>query len=101
MAQYQSHIPKTFNYIDTYLAEFYQIKQVFLKFCISKRVTELVLDSVKQLQEKQRQAVTFSQHITAAKQCRIKVENQNEVLDLQESIIHQESHFNFIKMHLL
>ena len=93
-------MPKTLDYIDTYLAEFHWTKQMFLEFRVSKRVTELVLDSVKQLQEKQRQAIIFSQHMTAAKQCRIKVENQNEVLDLRESIICQESHFNFIKMHL-
>ena len=38
--------------------------------------------------------------MTAAKRRCIEVENRNKVLDLRESIICQESHFNFIKMHL-
>jgi hypothetical protein len=100
MAQYRSHTPETLHYMDTYLNKFHQTKNVFLEFRVSKRAAEHVKDSVKQLREQHIQAATSTQHLTAAKRRRIEAENRGEEIDLRESIIHEESHFNFIKMHL-
>jgi hypothetical protein len=36
MAQYQSHTPETLNFMDKYLTEFHQTKEVFLEFRASK-----------------------------------------------------------------
>jgi hypothetical protein len=100
MAQYKSHTAETLNYMDQYLRDFHDHKQVFLEFRAYKATVAKAKEELRALRDEQQVRMAESQH-TASSKRRAATENRQELLDAMEEIYQAESHFNFIKMHLL
>jgi hypothetical protein len=100
MAQYRSHTPETLDYMDSYLDEFHRTKDVFLEFRVSKRTKAKANEQDKTLRHEQSQRMNTCK-LTRTKRVRLAEDNRVERSDVRRELIHEESHFNFIKMHLV
>ena len=98
MAQYRSHTPETLDYMEQYLNRFHDTKDIFLEFRISKRTRAKVDEQRRELRH-QRTQVTKS--VMKSKRRHAREHDREEENDQRMELIHAESHFNFIKMHLL
>ncbi|KAH8153123.1 uncharacterized protein LAJ45_02710 [Morchella importuna] len=79
MAQYTTHTKETLKYLQRYLEKFHKYKDIFLEFQAYKQTSKDAKDRTKALQGSG--------------------SLERGLEELQE--IREESHFNFIKMHLL
>jgi len=98
MAQYRIHTPATIAYMEEYLYQFHRMKDIFLEFQVSKRTGAKV--------DKQRQVLRHHRpqsiiQVAPSKRRRRLEDDRNEENDLRMDMIHTESHFNLVKMHLL
>jgi len=98
MVQYQSHTPETIAYMEEYLDRFHMMKDIFLEFQVSKR-TQAKID--KERKELRHQGTPSNKRVIPSKRPQCLEDNQHEENDLPMDMIHMESHFNIIKMHLL
>jgi len=98
MAQYRSHTPDTIAYMEDYLDQFHRMKDIFLKFRVIKR-TQAKVD--KQRKEIRRQRALIRERVAPSQRRRIRDDDRDEENELRMDMIHGETHFNFIKMHLL
>jgi len=98
MAQYRSNTPDTIAYIEEYLDQFYRMKDIFFEFRVTKR-TQAKVD--KQRKEIRRQRALMCERVAASQRRRMRDNDRDEENELRMDMIHGESHFNFIKMHLL
>ena len=98
MAQYRSHTPDTIAYMEEYLDQFHNMKDIFLEFRVTKR-TQAKVD--KQRKEIRRQRALMCERLATSQWRRIHDDDRDEDDELRMDMIHGESHFNFIKMHLL
>jgi len=98
MAQYRSHTPDTIAYMEDYLDQVHRIKDIFLEVRVTKR-TQAKVD--KQRKEIRRQRALISERVAPCQGSRMRDNDRDEEDDLRMDMIHGESHFNFIKMHLL
>jgi len=98
MAQYRSHTPDTIAYMEDYLDQFHRMKDIFLEFRVTKR-TQAKVD--KQRKEILRQRSLMREGATPSQRRRIRDDDRDEENELRMDMINAESHFNFIKMHLL
>jgi len=97
MAQYRSHTSYTIAYMEHYLHQFHRIKGIFLEF----RVTKHTLPKVdEQRREIRHQRTQISQPVAPSQQRRIRHDNRREEHQRRMDLIHRESHFKFIKIHL-
>ena len=99
IAQYRSHTVETLNYMDGYLDEFHRTKDVFLEFRVSKRIQAEVNVRDETLRHEQAKRANALE-TTKAKRAQIAEDIHVERNDKRLELIQQESHFNFIKMHL-
>ena len=98
MAQYRSHTDETMAFMEDYLGRFHQMKDIFLEFRVSKRTQAKIDEEQKELRH---QRVRTNQHVAPCKRRRVYDEDRQEENDRRMDLIHSESHFNIIKMHLL
>ena len=85
-------------YMEDYLGRFHLMKDIFLEFWVSKRTKAKIDEERKELQ---RQRGQTNLRVASFKRCRVHDKNHKEENDWHMDLIHSESHFNFINMHLL
>jgi len=98
MAQYRSHTPETLAYMEQYLNQFHKTKEIFLEFRVSKRTRAKVDEQRRELRHQRAQV---NQPVSTSERRRVRGDDRAEENDRRMDLIHTESHFNFIKMHLL
>jgi len=98
MEQYQSHTRKTLACMEEYLDPFHRMKDIFLKFQVSKRTRAKVHKQRNELQQERAQS---NMRVAQSKRRRPLEQGRDEENDLHLDMFHLESHFNFLKMHLL
>jgi len=98
MAQYQSHTPETISYMEETATQFQETKDIFLEFCISKRTQEKAHELRKELwcQRAQMRA-----RVPPSQPRWIRDDDRQEQNDQSMELIHSESNFNLLKMHLI
>src|SRR5437868_6094769 len=84
--------------MEQYLNQFHKMKDIFLEYRVSKR-TRAKVD--KQRRELRHQRAQVNQPVATSKWRRVRDDNRAEENHQCMDLIHSESHFNFIKMHLL
>jgi len=98
MAQYRSHTYDTIAYMEDYLGQFHKLKDIFLEFRVTKRTQDKV---DKQQKEIQSQRALVIERVAPSLRRRMRDDNCEEENDHCLDLVCGESHFNFIKMHLL
>jgi len=98
MAQYRSHTPDTRAYMEDYLDHFHRMKDILMEFRGTKR-TQARVD--KKRKEIRRQGALIREPVAPSQQRLICDDDRDEENELRMDIIDGETHFNFIKMHLL
>ena len=98
MAQYRSHTPDTIAYMEDYLDQFHRMKDIFLEFRVTKN-TQAKVD--KQRKEIRRQRALIREEVAPSQPRQICDHDRDEENELHLDMIHGETYFNFIKMHLL
>jgi len=83
--------------MEEYLDQFHRMKDIFFEFPMTKR-TQANVD--KQRKEIRRQRAVMDERVATSQQRRMR-DDHDEDDELRMDMIHGESHFNFIKMHLL
>jgi hypothetical protein len=98
MAQYRSHTSETIDYMEQYAAQFHETKDIFLEFRISKRTQTKAEELRKDLRRQQTQV---NQSVPNPKRRQMRDQDREEENEQRMDLIHAESHFNFVKMHLI
>jgi len=98
MVQYRSHTPERIAYMEEYLNRFHRMKDIFFQFRVSKPTRAKVDKQRKELPHQRDQS---NMRVAPSKRHRRLEDVHDEDNDLRMDIIHTESHFNFVKMHLL
>jgi len=98
MAQYRSHTSHTIAYMEDYLDQFHKPQDIFLEFRVTKRTQEEV---GKQPTGIRRQRALVIERVASSLRPQMPDDNRQEENDLCLDLVCGESHFNFIKMHLL
>jgi len=98
MAQYRSHTPDTIAYMEKYLDQFHRMKDILLVFRVTKR-TQAKVD--KQRKEIRRQRALMHERVATSQPRQMRDHDRDEEDEMYMDMIHGESHFNLIKMHLL
>jgi len=98
MAHYRSHTSDTKAYMEHYLNQFHSMKGIFLEFRVTKRTLATVDE---QRREIRHQRTQMSQPVVPSKRRQICDDDREEESERRMDLIHSESHFNFIKLHLL
>jgi len=98
MAQYQSHTPETISYMEEYATQFHETNDIFLEFRISKRTQEEADELRKELR---RQRAQMRERVPPSQRRWICDNDREEENDQHMELIHSESNFNFVKMHLI
>jgi len=98
MAQYRSHTPQTISYIEEYVTQFHETKDIFLEFRISKRTQEKADEFRKELRH---QRAPMRERVPPSQRRPIRDHDREEENDQRMEWIHEESNFNFVKMHLI
>ena len=98
MAQYCSRADETMAYMEDYLGRFHQMKDIFLEFRESKRTQAKIDEERKELRHQRAQ---INQRLAPSKRRQVRDQDREKENDQSIDLIHSESHFNFIKMHLL
>ena len=84
--------------MEDYLNQFHKLKDIFLEFRVTKRTQDNV---DKQRKEIRRQRALVVERVAPSLRRRMCDDNRQEENDLCLDLVRGESHFNFIKMHLL
>ena len=100
MAQYRSHTDETIQYMEDYGNCFQGTKDIFLEFRISKQ-TKARADELRKELRRQHPLVNQLVARSRGSWVREQLDNHQEENDQCMDLIHAESHFNFIKMHLI
>jgi len=98
MAQYRSHTSDTIVYMEGDLDQFHKLKDIFLEFRVTKRTQDKV---DKQRKKIQHQRALVIEPVAPSLRRRMRDDNCQEESDHWLDLVPGESHFNFIKMHLL
>jgi len=98
MAQYRSHTSDTIPYMEHYLDQFHRMKGIFLEFRVTKPTVAKVDE---QRREIRHQRTLMSQPVASSKRRQILDDGREEEHERRMALVHRESHFNFIKIHLL
>ena len=99
MAQYRSHTDETMAYMENYQGRFHEMKDFFFEFRVSKRTQAKIDEEQEELRRRQRAQI--NQRVAPSKRRGVRDEDREEENDRRMDLIYSESHFNFIKMHLL
>jgi hypothetical protein len=101
LAQYQSHTPDTLGYMERYLRDFHHHKHVFQEFRTSKKTRMGAAANDQQLRFEFERQMKDAGRVSAAKRRRILAANRAQRTEEHEEYLRSQSHFNFIKIHLL
>ena len=100
MAQYRSHTAETIQYMEDHPERFHEMKDIFLEFKVSKRM-QAKADELRRELRPQRTLLNQSVAKSTRKRRRILEQDREEENDQRMALINAESHFNFVKMHLI
>ena len=84
--------------MEDYLDQFHKLKDIFLEFRVTKRTQDKV---DKQRNEIRRERTLVIERVAPSLRRRMRDDNREDESDLCLDLVRGESHFNFIKMHLL
>jgi len=98
MAQYRSHTPETISYMEEYATQFHDTKDIFLEFRIAKRTQEKPHELRKELGCQRAQ---MRERVPPSQWCRIRNVDRETENDQSMELMHSESSFNFVKLHLI
>jgi len=98
MAQYRSHTADPITYVEDYLDTFHKMKDIFLEFRVTKRIRAKINEQRKELRHDRPKT---REHIAPLKRRQMRDAEREEETERPMELIFCESHFNFIKMHLL
>jgi len=84
--------------MEDYLDQFHRMKDIFLDFRVTKR-TQAKVD--KQRKKMRRQRALIRKRVAPSQWRRIRDHDHDKENELRMNMIDGETHFNFIKMHLL
>jgi len=84
--------------MEEYATQFYQTKDIFLEFRISKRTPEKADELRRELRC---QRALLRERVPPSQRHRICDDHREEENDQHMELIHSESNFNFVKMHLI
>jgi len=98
MAQYRSHTAETITYMEDYLDMFHKMKGIFLEFRVTKRIRAKIDEQRRELRHHRPKT---RERIAPLKRRRMHDAGSEEETERPTNLIFCESHFNFIKMHLL
>jgi len=98
VAQYRSDTLEKIAYMEEYRDQFHRMKDIFLEFRVSNR-TRAKVD--KQRKELRHQRARSNMGVAPSKRRRRLEDNRDEENELRMDMIHTESHFNFVMIHLL
>ena len=101
MAQYRSHTPETLGYMERYLEAFHHYKDVFQEFRGSKKTRGDADANDEQLRLEHERELKDAGRVSAANRRRLQDAYRAQRADEREEILRSQSHFNFIKLHLL
>ena len=101
MAQYRSHTQETLGYMEQYLKDFHRYKEVFQEFRTTKRTREEADDNDERLRLELERELKSAGRVTTARRRRLQDANRAHRAGEREDILRSQSHFNFIKLHLL
>jgi hypothetical protein len=101
MAQYPSHTENTLEWMEKYLKDFHQYKEVFREFRRSKATTEEAREHARDVRETQQQELEDFESLTATQRKHLEKEMRLELQGEIEDVHRGSSHFNFVKMHLI
>jgi len=104
MTQYRSHTEETLQYMEDYLNDFHAHKHVFHRFRAGKSAKKDARELKAQLtvdMKTQRESELTWNKLSKAAKCRREDDDKVEVEKQIEASLKEDSHFNFIKMHLL
>jgi len=98
MAQYRSHTPETISYMEQYATQFHETKDIFLEFRMAKQTQEKADELRKELRGQRAQ---MRERVPPSQSRWIRDDDREEENDQLMELIHPESNFNFVKMHLI
>jgi len=98
MAQYRSHTAETITYMEDYLDMFHKMKDIFLEFQVTKRIRAKIDEQRRELRHDRPKT---RERIAPSKRRRMRDAEWEEETKPRMDLIICESHFKFIKMHLL
>jgi len=84
--------------MEEYLDQFHRMKDIILEFRVTKR-TQAKVD--KKRKEIPRQKAMMRERVATSQRRQMRDDNRDQEDELRMDMIHGESHFTFIKMHLL
>ena len=84
--------------MEDYLDQFHMLKDIFVEFRVTKRTQDKV---DKQRKEIRHQRALVIERVAPSLRRRMRDDNRQEENDVCLDLVRGESHFNFIKMHLL
>jgi len=84
--------------MEEYATQFHQTKDIFLEFRISKRTQEKADELRKEVD---RQRAQMREQVPTSQRLQILDDDREEVNNQRMELIHSESNFNFVKMHLI
>jgi len=98
MAQYRSHTPETISYMEEYATQFHQTNDILLEFRISQRTQEKADELRKGLRHQRAQ---MREPVPPSQRRQIRDDDGEEENHQRMELIHSESNFNFVRMHLI
>ena len=84
--------------MEHYLDQFHGMQDIFFEFRVAKRTLAKVDEQWRQIRHQRTQ---MRQPVAPSKRRRIHDDNREEEHERHMDLIHRESHFNLIKIHLL
>jgi hypothetical protein len=101
MAQYRSHTPETLGYMEQYLKDFHRHKDVFQEFRSSKGAREEADANDQRLRLELEGELKNAGRVSAARRRQLLDANRAHRAGERADLLRSQSHFNFIKLHLL
>jgi len=98
MVQYRSHTAETITYMEHYLDTFHKMKDIFFEFGVTKRIRAKIDEERRELRHDRPKT---RERIAPSKRRRKGDAEREEETERPMDLIFCQSHFNFIKMHLL
>jgi len=99
MTPYPSHTDQTVSYLQQYLWEFYETKDVFLRFRAGKKAKKAAAEAHKNILKEQSQASIAD--LTTSAKLKMRQENRLERQEVLGEVLREGAHYNFTKIHLI
>jgi len=99
MTQYPSHTDQIVSYLQQYLREFHETKDVFLRFGAGKKAKKAAAEAHKNILKEQSQASVAD--LTTSAKLKMRQENRLERQEVVDEVLREGSHYNFPKIHLI